>query len=207
MSTQPERVMVYIDGFNLYFGLRSSGWKKYYWLDLQKLAQSLLRPNQTLVFTKYFTSKISKPSSKRKRQQSYLSALGTLHNFGIYYGRYQEFPALCTQCGHTHIQANEKRTDVNIATHMLVDAFQDSYDTAVLISADSDLTLPIKEIVRLFPNKYVKVAFPPNRSSFDLKKAAYTSFSIYEIKIRNSQFPNKIKLASGYIVTRPTSWR
>ena len=38
-----ERVIVYIDGFNLYFGLKSKGWKRYYWLNLQKLAIKLLK--------------------------------------------------------------------------------------------------------------------------------------------------------------------
>ena len=37
-----------IDGFNLYHGLRSKGWKKYYWLDLWALAERFLRPGQTL---------------------------------------------------------------------------------------------------------------------------------------------------------------
>ena len=29
-----QRVAVYIDGFNLYYGLKSKGWSRYYWLDL-----------------------------------------------------------------------------------------------------------------------------------------------------------------------------
>jgi hypothetical protein len=89
---------------------------------------------------------------------------------------------------------------------MLIDAFQDAFDTAVLISADSDLTLPVSELVRLFPNKYVKVAFPPNRSSFDLQKAAPTSFQIYESKFRQSLFPERVKLVSGHEVERPAGW-
>ena len=84
MATTNERVIVYIDGFNLYFGLKDSGWSKYFWLNLHRLSTNLLRPNQTLVHTKYFTAKISKPESKRKRQQAFLSALGTLPNLSIY---------------------------------------------------------------------------------------------------------------------------
>jgi hypothetical protein len=36
-----ERVITYIDGFNFYFGLKSAGWKRYYWLNLQVMAQNL----------------------------------------------------------------------------------------------------------------------------------------------------------------------
>ena len=41
MPGKSERVIVYIDGFNLYFGLRSKGWKKYYWLNLKEFSRSL----------------------------------------------------------------------------------------------------------------------------------------------------------------------
>lgn len=63
-----ERIIIYIDGFNLYFGLKSKGWQRYYWLNLQKLAQNLLTENQQLITTKYFTSRISKPPEKSRRQ-------------------------------------------------------------------------------------------------------------------------------------------
>ena len=32
-----ERVIAYVDGFNLYFGLKSKGWQRYYWLDVPAL--------------------------------------------------------------------------------------------------------------------------------------------------------------------------
>jgi len=143
MASKKERVNVYIDGFNLYYGLRDSGWKKYYWLNLYKLGNSLCSSTQALQNVKYFTSKISKPRDKRRRQEKYLSALGTLSGLSIHYGRYQSLKQHCSNCERVYYDTNEKRTDVNIATHMLVDAFQNSFDTAILISADSDLTLPL----------------------------------------------------------------
>ena len=207
MPANPERVIVYIDGFNLYFGLRDKGWKKYYWLDFNKLALSLLRGDQVLVRTKYFTSKITSPPDKRKRQEAFLSAVNTLPNFEMHFGRYQTFEQSCRVCGHKHLDSNEKRTDVNIATHLLVDAFQGAFDTAILVSADSDLTNPILEINRLFPQRLVKVAFPPGRFSLELKNAARLSFQIYEGKLRKSLLPEQVVLASGYVVQRPLSWR
>lgn len=207
MSGISERVIVYIDGFNLYFGLRSKGWKKYYWLNLKEFSRSLLAPTQILVHTKYFTSKISKPHAKSRRQAAFLSALDTLTDFTIYYGRYQSFLETCRNCGHTHIVDNEKKSDVNIATQLIVDAFQDHYDTAILVSADSDLVPPILAVQELFPNKLIKVAFPPERSSFELKSVVKTSFTIYESKFRNNQFPDMVKLPSGHMISRPESWR
>jgi hypothetical protein len=43
-----ESVVAYIDGFNLYFGLKADHGRKYLWLDLQALIEGLLRPNQEL---------------------------------------------------------------------------------------------------------------------------------------------------------------
>ena len=54
-----DRVIVYIDGFNLYFGLKSKGWRRYFWLNPQKLIENLLKPGQRLVFTKYFTARVN----------------------------------------------------------------------------------------------------------------------------------------------------
>ena len=53
------RVAVYIDGFNLFYGLRSKGWRRYYWLDIYRLAQNLLLPGQSLAAVKYFTARYS----------------------------------------------------------------------------------------------------------------------------------------------------
>ena len=48
-----QRVLVYVDGFNLYFGLRSQGWKRFYWLDLPALATAILQQQQQLEMVKY----------------------------------------------------------------------------------------------------------------------------------------------------------
>lgn len=83
-----ERIIVYIDGFNLYFGLKQKGWKKFYWLNVSKLAQSLLKPDQDLNKVKYFTSRVSSPPDKVKRQGTYIEALETLKDVEIFYGKY-----------------------------------------------------------------------------------------------------------------------
>jgi hypothetical protein len=59
------RVITYIDGFNLYYGLRSKGWRYFYWLDVQKMSRHMLKSHQTLVRTKYFTSIIASYAQKQ----------------------------------------------------------------------------------------------------------------------------------------------
>ena len=202
-----ERIIVYIDGFNLYFGLRTKGWKRYYWLNLRKLALNILRGNQKLIATKYFTSRISGPPDKVKRQGIFIEALETLENFHIYYGHYLTNTIECKKCGDIFPKPNEKMTDVNIAVEMLTDAFLDHFDSAIFISADGDLTAPIRKIRSLFPSKRVIVAFPPARFSFSLKEVASASFAIGRKKFAESVFPNEILKRDGFVLRRPAKWR
>ena len=98
-------------------------------------------------------------------------------------------------------------TDVWIATEILTDAFYDRFDTALLISADSDLVPPVLAVRRFFPEKRIVAAFPPKRWSEQLKKAVNGWVAIGEDKLRQSLFPDQILKPDGFLLQRPTSWR
>ncbi|MCD6599024.1 MAG: NYN domain-containing protein [Dehalococcoidia bacterium] len=202
-----ERVIGYVDGFNLYFGLKSKGWGRYYWLNIQLLVQNLLKPNQKLLATKYFTARIANPPDKQRRQSTYIEALETLSDFQIFYGKYQLNPRQCSHCGFQDKVPNEKMTDVNIAVEILKDAYQDNFDVALLISADSDLVPPIKTVRELFPNKRVVIASPPARYSVDLVNSSNKSFVISRRKIAKSLLPEEITKEDDYILRCPPSWK
>lgn len=205
-----HRVIVYVDGFNLYFGLRSKQWQRYYWLDLVKLGEGLVKPSQTLTSVQYFTSRIrtnGRNTADVQRQTTYLEALATLPMLQTHYGHYLEKPRECRSCGAQWMDYEEKMTDVNLAVQMFSDAMTDQFDTALLISADSDLTTPVKRLRALFPDKRVITVFPPNRRSFDLEKASNASFTLGEAKLRQSQLPATVKRADGYLLQRPDHWQ
>lgn len=205
----PVRVIVYIDGFNLYFGMREKGWRRYYWLDVRKLAEDLLRPGQQLVAVRYFTSRVnSTPGNphQNRRQNTYLEALGTLPDTTIQFGHYLSKTAQCRQCGATWVSSEEKMTDVNIAIALTADAFQNRFDTALLISGDSDLTGPVVQVKQFFPAKRVVVAFPPARSSARLVQEAHAAFTISRKTLHDSQLPEQVTKADGFVLHRPTEW-
>ena len=202
-----ERVIGYIDGYNLYYGLRSKHWQRYYWLNLQRMMIRLLKPAQTLQRTKYFTARVSDPPDKVKRQNTYLEALGTLSDLDIFYGHFLEETITCRNCGHTYKTHHEKMTDVNIALQMLTDAYQNAFDTALLVSADSDLVGPLRTIQTLFPAKKVVVVFPPARRSAALQKTAYKYAYLGQNALRKSQFPDQVVKANGFVLRRPPSWK
>ena len=206
-----KRVIFYIDGFNLYYGLKSKSWRHFYWLDLARLANVLLKPDQTLVAARYFTARVMPTGldgvNKKRRQDTYLEAIATLSNVHIHYGHFVERERRCRVCGSTWQTYEEKMTDVNIAVKILSDAGDDSFDTAVIVSGDSDLTGPIEEVRTRYPEKRVAVAFPPNRHSNSLKIAANSHFTIGRSALRDSQFPDTVVKPDGYPLSRPDRWR
>lgn len=205
-NKKSERVIVYIDGFNLYFGMREAGFDHCRWLNLRKLAENLIQANQELVAIKYFTSRVNHNPDKQKRQSMYIDALES-ENIKIIYGNYQDGSEDCRRCGHTWRSAKEKMTDVNIATAIIIDAFKNEYDMALLISGDSDLTPPIKSVHENFKNKRVAIAFPPKRHNSSMALVAKGSFIIGRKKLVDSQFDAEVISKTGYKLKIPESWK
>ena len=205
-----QRVAVYIDGLNLYYGLKSKGWRRFYWLDLRLLAENLLKPGQELVVVRYFTTRISpepQDPGKAVRQNTYLEALETLRDSYIHYGKHMPKNHTCLNCGSTWQTYEEKMTDVNIAVEMLGDVQDGVFDTAIVVSGDSDLTGPVTSIRSRYSNKQVIVAFPPDRVSKQLRQVATASFVIGRKKLDDSQLPDRVIRSNGYALNRPPSWR
>jgi uncharacterized LabA/DUF88 family protein len=207
MKNLKEKVIVYIDGFNLYFGIKEKGWNDTLWLNVKGFANSLIKENQVLLETKYFTSRVRNNPPKEKRQGTYLEALETLSGVSIYYGHYQSKTEQCRKCGHTYPYSSEKMTDVNIATELLCDAYQNKYDVAVIVSGDSDLVPPINAVIKNFPEKKVIIAFPPERFNNNMKIVSSGSLFINRIKLKSNSFPDIVVKADGFNLVKPITWR
>jgi uncharacterized LabA/DUF88 family protein len=206
MIDKKERVIAYIDGFNLYFGILEANFNQCRWLNVRDLVSRLLQPNQELLGVKYFTSRVSNNPDKQKRQSTYIDALESI-GVEIYYGNYQDGFEECKRCGHIWRTAKEKMTDVNIATSIIVDAYKDEYDMALLISGDSDLTPPIKAVHSLFKNKRVFIAFPPKRHNSSMAIVSKGSMIIGRKKLIDAQFNEEVMSKTGYKLKRPTEWK
>lgn len=213
------RVIAYIDGFNLYYGMPEARLRRFYWLDMVALARNLLSPGQVLVETKYFTARVSGPSpadspakalalaGKQQRQTIYFDALGSLPDLSVFQGHYLPKSVRCFTCGANWTSHEEKMTDVSMATEMLTDVFTDSCDMVLLISADSDLAPPVRAIRKHYPVKRVVVGLPPKRRSHQLQTAANAFFHIDRRALASSQLPDPVVLRSGVPLARPAKWR
>jgi hypothetical protein len=109
--------MVYVDGFNLYHGLKAKHGRAYLWLDLDALARRLLKPGQALAGVKYFTASVRNDPDALARQNAYI---GALRKTGVQVtrGRYQQKRTTCRSCGASRTTYEEKETDVNIAVSL-----------------------------------------------------------------------------------------
>lgn len=213
----PNRVAFYIDGFNFYNGLRTakqknSVWGGYYWIDLVEFCKQFLGEDQELVKVKYFSAS-PKNIHKRINQRALFDAnkLANSSNgtFEIIYGKYKDKPIACkATCKQLFTVPEEKRTDVNISVHLVGDCLLDVVDTVVLISADSDLVPPIEFIKEHCPQKKVKVFFPPERRSADIKNIR--GVRVKSLMNNHKQFSAAIMddtvTKNGQSVTIPAKW-
>lgn len=201
-------VIAYIDGFNLYYGLRDRFRRRYLWLDLVKLV-TRLRPNDSLTAVKYFTAAVRNDPPAQARQQDYLSALGAHSGpvLQIVRGRYQAKIVSCRQCGSSWTSYEEKETDVNIAVSLVADAAVGAADIALLITADSDLCPAIRTVRMLAPTLHMIAVFPPRRNSFEVRSLIPSAFQLAQVDIRNSLLPTTvIDAATGVSYQRPATW-
>lgn len=203
------RTNVYIDAFNLYYGcLRRTPFK---WLDVAALSRVLL-PRDAIQRIKYFTAIVEahpNDPSQRVRQQFYLRALATTPNLSIYYGHFLSHTVAMPLADNPRrrvmvIKTEEKGSDVNLATELLVDAFNDDFDVAVLLSNDSDLLAPIR-VVRRQLGKCVGILNPQRVPSIPLEREADFLKSIRPSALRRSQFPSTMKDAQGPF-HKPPAW-
>ncbi len=206
------KTIVYVDGFNLYYGCVKD--TQYKWLNIQKMCQLHLKKDQ-IVGIKYFTAKIiSRPDDPQKhiRQLVYLRALKTLPDFEIVYGYYLSHVVrmpLATPLIHGPksvevIKTEEKGSDVNLAVHMLHDGYQGKYELAVIISNDSDLLSAVQIVQRDLGLK-IGILNPQEHASKVLEKEAFFLRDIRPGIIKASQFPETMTDAKGPF-HKPEDW-
>ena len=205
---------VYVDGFNLYYrALKDTPFR---WLDLGKLAEVLFPEetiNQICYFTALLYARANDPGQPR-RQLVYLRALATLPNFEAHFGmfrsRTKRRPLVSPIAGLPEYvlikEAEEKGSDVNLVTRLLVDGFNHEYEHAVIVSNDSDFASAI-QYVREGLHLRVAVVNPDfnNVTHRDLVDAATYVKRLRKSHLRRSQFPNTLTDVHGTI-RKPPSW-
>jgi uncharacterized LabA/DUF88 family protein len=201
-----------VDGFNFYYGaVKGTPFK---WLDFMELFRNLLQSQHDIIKIKYFTALVNPTTAdprKSIRQQTYIRALEHhIPQFEVYYGNFLSRSkwALLANADNPGdrvkiLSIEEKGSDVNLAVHLLNDAWLDLYDCAVLVSNDSDLAEALR-LVRVHHRKKIGVITPHKKQqSRELLCHATFVKRIRSGQLRVSQLPNPIPGTSLY---KPASW-
>jgi hypothetical protein len=205
---------VYIDGFNLYFGaLKGSPYK---WLDLEALCAKLL-PHNDVRDIHYCTARIkARPDDLQgpARQQAYLSALASLPKVSIHLGHFLESrprmrlanPPSNGPSTAQVIKMEEKGSDVNLATWLLVDAYEQRCQTAVLVTNDSDLALPMSIVSQRLGLTVGLINPHPRAASTALMRTRPTFVkTIRPGVLASSQLPPRVTVGRRTF-HKPSSW-
>jgi len=161
-----NRTMVFIDGANLYMGV------KYYLkqtkqIAIDALAKKLVGDRELVRIYYYNTPSPSTEPEQQKANQRFLSKLGWIDNLQIRLGRIMK-RTNAIECEHCHKTNNfkthiQKGVDTRIVVDMITLAFSDAYDIAILVSGDSDLSEAV-DCIREHTRKKVENACVPNKS-------------------------------------------
>jgi len=198
----------YIDGFNLYYGIKK--WPAYKWLDIPAMLDNLFADDE-ITKIRYFTANVKgrvDPGSPA-RQNAYLRALASVPRVEILRSRFLVSDTYMPRYDPPHklvhvIKTEEKGSDVNLATYLLFDAFRQESDFAVVVSNDSDLKEPIRLVQQPPFNVPVTVFNPFRPQKADMAAAHHLELKVADV--RDHQFPDQVGLPKGKAVTRPATW-
>lgn len=212
-----DRVSFFIDGFNVYHSLNITvpdpanpghqkfKYKKFLWLDLQKLAEKFVRGHDTLSDVYYFSAYAFWRHDAVRRHQLFVRALEST-GVKIILGKFKNKQSYCNRCHRWYWGHEEKQTDVNIGIQLIKEAYENSFDKAILITNDTDLIPAIKMLKSTFPMKQVGILFPIDRHSNELKQACDFSFTTWKSNLRQCQFPDPYTLPNGTVLNKPSTW-
>lgn len=206
------RTIVYVDGFNFYYGqVKGTPWK---WLDLTLLFEQVLAPQNHVMKVKYFTARVQ-PTTKdpevSKRQDVYFRALRRhCEKVEICLGHFLRHEVWMENANPPPQKAKvwkneEKGSDVNLALHVLNDAWLNLYDCAVIVSNDSDLAMAL-HLVKSQNKKIIGLitpGTPERKTSKQLRRYADFMKQIRPSALAKAQLPNPIP---GTSIHKPTGW-
>jgi hypothetical protein len=217
------RTILYVDGFNLYFRMLAAR-PALKWLNIKVLAEKVPRPENTIIAAKYYTARVSgrMDPTAPARQQIYFDALATVPEASVYMGTFltsEKFAGLVMPPEFRPrltlvppwpdvvkvIKTEEKGSDVNLACHLLLDAFQNNFDVAAVLSNDSDLVEPIRIVTKVL-GKPVGLLSPIPNPTPNLAHVSSFIRRISASDLAAAQFPDPIVRPDDSEISKPASW-
>ena len=220
MTVPKRRIFVYVDGFSFYYGLTRR--PPFKWCDIYGVIQELF-PKDKILAVKLFAGKVlSIPNNQKapERQNAYFRALRTNSKVTVIVSEFRaydrELPLSDDYTKKAKVRVyKEKKSDVNLATHMIIDAINDEFDCAVIVTNDIDFVEPIKRTrysykkpVYLIPTIIYEKEAEKEDKSFVAKELLRFSTNkkfITKEMLSKNQLPEKLRDDKGEI-HKPKEW-
>ena len=205
----PQRVAVFVDGFNLYHSIKDLREDHLKWLSLRKLSEVFTpAPQFTMNHLFYFSAYAGWRPDSLRRHRKYIRALEA-EGVTVVLGNFKQKDRTCFNCKESWKDHEEKETDVNIALYLLDGAYQNIYDRALILSGDSDLAPAIRMVRDRFPEKSLQLLAPVGRNSSELSKAVGGPKRVSKIKrlhLERCLLPESISDKNGNSILRPAKY-
>lgn len=207
------KTAVYIDGFNLYYGVARP--LDCRWVNIQDAFERQFVGDQ-IVRIKFFEAMISGPS--RLDQQAYVDALQTLSKVEVILGEMKKKRRQCKvrNCSHAAPrfweEHEEKHTDVSIAISIVDDVYRGTYDKIILVTADTDLVPALRMAKLIRPQQHVTLCIPALdkdriNGAKSLAQYADRTTRVDSEAFLKAQFPARFVGTEGQIHEKPSQWR
>ncbi|MEQ6289635.1 NYN domain-containing protein [Vogesella sp. GCM10023246] len=209
-----SRVACFVDGFNLYHAIdelrdaRNKPLNHLKWVNLWALTERLIQQsNEEVVAVYYFSARATWLPDSVARHDLYLQALGSV-GVNLCMGNFKKKKRSCKNCGATWDGHEEKESDVSLALALLNESWKDSFDKAIVMTADTDIVPVIKMVKSQFPGKTIVSAIPERRfgNALELRQNCDSAQRIKQQHIETSLFPEKISIGGGTEVVRPVKY-
>ncbi|WP_164156464.1 NYN domain-containing protein [Sandarakinorhabdus rubra] len=210
-----ERVALYVDGFNLYHALDALGPNHLKWLNLRKLGRLLIKSrSQVLVSVCYFSAyaehlKGTEKEGSIHRHRAYVAALEAK---GVEFVKGNFARRELSYRGGRRYRAKwqkheEKQTDVAIGVRVMADAIRDKFDTAMIVSNDTDMIPLFQAMAQIFPHKKALTISAPERPHHQtLIDVAAEHGRIRRSQVEKALFGPRIVQGGRIVARRPAEY-
>ena len=154
-----KRVAIFVDGNNLFHRVYDAGWIDVLWTDLRALGELIAERTTDrceTAYVKHFTARPRDVEGSKLRPELWVASTtaNSIH------GNVENILGRFVRRGGGR-QFEEKETDANLAAHLCLDAAQDRFDTAVVITADTDFVGAFRYLSKRLPTISVVLGMPP----------------------------------------------
>ncbi|MFH1565535.1 MAG: NYN domain-containing protein [bacterium] len=153
-----KRVAIFVDGGNFYFKLKSLEIENLARFNYRQLSEWLARDRE-IVYCGYYVGVVRAKWTDEKGQKL---RQGQIKLFNFLHSKSQRFIIRKGYLMKNDGVYHEKGVDVQLAVDLLVGAYEDTYDTAIVISSDTDLMPAMEKVKKLGKGvEYIGFAHQP----------------------------------------------